>query len=298
MSLLYRIIYISWVNAFLRPFTKLFYLISGKELMSVCGDIRFSIDSNVFYLHTNQTCYVTKNMFYNGLDAYEYNWLFLNLAENARCFLDVGANIGLYSVMAAKINPTIEIHAFEPGKGAVHFLRKNIALNRISNVNVYELAMSDQDAQLEFHEASHPKFPWLLHNLNGSSSLQDTHGRLKTEIYKVEVCRLSTFLKQNNILSFDLIKLDTEHNEHLILADSSGIFMENRPLIMIEIYPEIARNCQETLTTWPDYYYYQVRHPKLIEISLNDLGLDQEYANYLLVPKEKRSWIDHFISIK
>jgi FkbM family methyltransferase len=297
MSLLSRIIYNSWVNALLRPFTKLFYQLSGKELMSVSGNIRFSVDSKAFYLHTNQTCYVTKNMFYNGLDAYEYNWLFSNLAENARCFLDVGANIGLYTVMAAKINPAIEIHAFEPGKGAVYFLRKNISLNQISNVTVHEFAMSDQDAQLEFHEASHPKFPWLLHNLNGSSSLQDTHGRLKTENYKVAVCRLSTFLKQNNVMEFDLIKLDTEHNEHLILADSSEIFKEKRPLIMIEIYPEIAGECQETMKTWSEYYYYQVRYPKLIEISLNDLGLNQEFANYLLVPKEKISWINRFVSM-
>lgn len=295
MSLLYRFIYISWVNAVLRPFAKLFYIIFGKELMSISGNIRFSVNSSVFYLHTNQTCYVTKNMFYNGLDDYEFNWLFSNLAENAECFLDVGANIGLYTVMAAKINPTIEIHAFEPGKGAVYYLKENIKLNRISNVHVHELAMSDQDAQLEFHEASHPKFPWLEHNLNGSSSLQATHGRLKTENYKVEVCRLTTFLKQNNIISFDLIKLDTEHNEHLILADSSEILQGNRPLIMIEIYPEIAHKCQETLHTWTDYNYYQVRHPKLIEISLKDLGLHQEFANYLLVPKEKTSWIDRFI---
>ena len=109
MSLLYHFIYHSWVNALLRPFAKLFYLASGKELISVSGNIRFSIDSKLFYLSTNQTCYVTKNMFYNGLDAYEYNWLFLDLAKNARCFLDVGANIGLYSVMAAKINPSLKI---------------------------------------------------------------------------------------------------------------------------------------------------------------------------------------------
>ena len=295
MSLLYHFIYHSWVNALLRPFAKLFYLASGKELISVSGNIRFSIDSKLFYLSTNQTCYVTKNMFYNGLDAYEYNWLFLDLAKNARCFLDVGANIGLYSVMAAKINPSMKIHAFEPGKGAVHFLRENIVLNELSNVHVHEVAVSDRDAQLEFHEVTHPKFPWLLHNLNGSSSLQDTHGILKTENYNVEVCRLSTFLKNNNVSDFDLIKLDTEHNEHLILKDNNHVFKENRPLIMIEIYPEIANECQETLRDWPDYYYFQVKHPKLIEISLENLGLNQEFANYLLVPNEKKSWIHSYI---
>ena len=134
-----------------------------------------------------------------------------------------------------------------------------------------------------------------MHNLNGSSSLQDTHGILKTENYNVEVCRLSTFLKNNNVSDFDLIKLDTEHNEHLILKDNNHVFKENRPLIMIEIYPEIANECQETLRDWPDYYYFQVKYPKLIEISLENLGLNQEFANYLLVPNEKKSWIHSYI---
>ena len=64
---------------------------------------------------------------------------------------------------------------------------------------------------------------------------------------------------------------------------------------MIEIYPEIANECQETLRDWPDYYYFQVKHPKLHEISLENLGLNQEFANYLLVPNEKKSWIHSYI---
>ena len=241
--------------------------------------------------------FVTKYMFYEGFESYEYNWLFKDLAQNAHCFLDVGANIGLYSVLAAKYNPQIKVHAFEPGLGAVHYLRKNIEGNQISaQVQVHELAMSNQDSQLEFHEAAHPKFPWLKQNLNGSSSLQAEHGRTKSKAYQVDVCRLGSFLAQQQLEQFDLLKLDTEHTEQLIIADSQELLAANRPLIMIEIYPEIADEIQTLLSGWSAYHYLRLERPQLKEINLKDLGKHTTHVNYLLVPDEKLNWVSHYIS--
>ena len=295
--MLLRLIYHPIINAILRPFAKMSHRLSKKELMSVSGLVTFKTDDLQFALHTNQTCFVTKYMFYEGFEAYEYNWLFKELAQNATCFLDVGANIGLYSVLAAKYNAKLQIHAFEPGKGAVHFLRRNIAQNSLQqHVSIHELAMSNQDTQLEFHEAGHPKFPWLAHNLNGSSSLQAEHGRIKETAYQVDVCRLGSFLQQQALSHFDLLKLDTEHTEQLIIADSQDILAANRPLIMIEIYPEIANEIQLLLSKWTAYHFLRLERPKLKEIDLSELGLHQTNVNYLLVPQERMYWIEKYLS--
>lgn len=295
--MLLRLIYHPIINAILRPFAKMSHRMSKKELMSVSGLVSFQTADIRFSLHTNQTCFVTKYMFYEGFEAYEYNWLFKELAQNATCFLDVGANIGLYSVLAAKYNAQLQIHSFEPGKGAVHFLRRNIAQNNLQQqVSIHELAMSNQDTQLEFHEAGHPKFPWLQHNLNGSSSLQAEHGRIKETAYKVAVCRLGSFLQQQALSHFDLLKLDTEHTEQLIIADSQDILAANRPLIMIEIYPEIANEIQHLLSKWTAYHYLRLERPELKEIDLSELGLHQTNVNYLLVPQERMHWIEKYLS--
>ena len=295
--MLLRLIYHPIINAILRPFAKMSHRMSKKELMSVSGLVTFQTGDIRFALHTNQTCFVTKYMFYEGFEAYEYNWLFKDLAQNATCFLDVGANIGLYSVLAAKYNSKLQIHAFEPGKGAVHFLKRNIAQNQLEQqVSIHELAMSNQDSQLEFHEAEHPKFPWLQHNLNGSSSLQAEHGRIKETAYKVEVCRLKSFIQKKELLNFDLLKLDTEHTEQLIIADSQEILAANRPLIMIEIYPEIANEIQDLLSKWTSYHFLRLERPVLKEIELIDLGFHQTQVNYLLVPQERMYWIEKYLS--
>lgn len=296
MHLLLRLIYSPIVNAMLRPFAKFIYKQTGRELFSTSGTLHFRHEQIEFLLATNQTCFVTKHMFYKGVSDYEYNWLFKDLAQNANCFLDVGANIGLYSVLAAKHNPKLEIHAFEPGIGAVHYLRQNILINQLPQVQIHEVAMSNQDGQLTFHEVSHPKFPWLQHNLNGSSSLQADYGRSKSTSYDVSVCRLQTFLDQHDHPSFDLIKLDTEHTEQLIIADSQAIFSAHRPLIMIEIYPEIADEIQTLLSGWSAYHFLRLERPKLKEIGLMELGKHATNVNYLLVPNEKLTWVSHYIS--
>jgi FkbM family methyltransferase len=269
---------------------------SHKELMSIAGDITFQIEGQAFTLRTNQTCFVTKYMFYNGLDAYEYNWIFPALSKQARSFLDVGANIGLYSVMAAKLNPKLEIHAFEPGKGAVHFLRENCRINQLDQVHIHELAMSDTDTEAYFHEAGHPKFPWLAHNLNGSSSLQAAHGRQKAVRYPVQVQRLSSFLNAVPLPHIDLIKLDTEHTEQLILADNRALISEHQPVIMIEVYPEVASEIQTQVQQWPSYRVYQLQKRQLVQIACSELGLSTTAVNYLLVPEAKQNWIAAYCS--
>jgi FkbM family methyltransferase len=66
-------------------------------------------------------------------------------------FLDVGANVGVYTLLAASlVGPDGTVHAFEPGSKALGYLYENISLNKLSNVHVHELALSDRagDAQL------------------------------------------------------------------------------------------------------------------------------------------------------
>lgn len=58
---------------------------------------------------------------------------------------DVGANVGVYTLLAASlVGPTGTVHAFEPRPKALGYLYENISLNKLRNVQVYELALSDR----------------------------------------------------------------------------------------------------------------------------------------------------------
>ena len=68
-------------------------------------------------------------------------------------FVDVGANIGTYSLLARRlVGPTGRVVAFEPHPVAAARLRENVELNRIDNIEVHEAAVADVAGEAEFLE--------------------------------------------------------------------------------------------------------------------------------------------------
>lgn len=66
-------------------------------------------------------------------------------------FLDVGANIGVYSLLAAsRVGAEGRVIAFEPGPQALHRLVENIQLNSLGNVEVHGCALGDQEGAVDF----------------------------------------------------------------------------------------------------------------------------------------------------
>jgi FkbM family methyltransferase len=85
-------------------------------------------------------------LFWNGPDAYEPSTCraIALLVSHSRLFLDIGSNIGIYSVYAGVAYPHVETYAFEPVPA---IWRKNVAFHRANNLpekNVLNIALSDR----------------------------------------------------------------------------------------------------------------------------------------------------------
>src|SRR5260221_13332236 len=80
--------------------------------------------------------YLTFELFWRGLDYYEplTAWLAAELAAEASHFLDVGANIGFYSLMLAARRPALAITAFEPNPKLHPLLAANARANGFRQV--------------------------------------------------------------------------------------------------------------------------------------------------------------------
>jgi FkbM family methyltransferase len=63
--------------------------------------------------------------------------------------IDVGANVGQFTVAAAKLFPKLQIHSFEPQPEAVILLKKHV--RKFKNITVYPLALGDQEGEIPFH---------------------------------------------------------------------------------------------------------------------------------------------------
>src|SRR5262245_30539798 len=80
----------------------------------------------------------------DGIFESETVELFLKLLAPGMTALDVGANVGQYTLLAAqRVGPSGRVHAFEPTPHVAAKLRANVRLNGFRNVTVAEMAVGD-----------------------------------------------------------------------------------------------------------------------------------------------------------
>lgn len=87
---------------------------------------------------------------------------------------DVGANIGLYSLYAARRHPSMRIASFEPEYSNLHLLRDNVAENKVAaQVTIYPIALGDENRLSYLHvQDLHPGA--ALHTVSGEATLSAT----------------------------------------------------------------------------------------------------------------------------
>ncbi len=143
-------------------------------------------------------------------------------------FLDVGANIGLFSLYVARLFPGASIHAFEPLPLHVKRLNRSIAQSGIKNVKVHEKCLGASKSYLELY---------LHTNNSGGHSTRkdqiDDHER-GTSI-QVEVVDLDSFLTSRDRSKVDVIKIDVQGAEWSVLQGAQKTLMESRPVLLMEM---------------------------------------------------------------
>lgn len=131
----------------------------------------------------------------------------IRLAREARVVFDIGANVGLYSLLAAWANPGSQIHAFEPTPEVAAILKENIELNGPRNISVAQVAVGDADRR---------GFLRLCAGSDGSNEGMNYLSRDKKDEtdLPVEVVSLDGYCQRHSIEHIDLIKMDIEGGEY------------------------------------------------------------------------------------
>lgn len=152
----------------------------------------------------------------------------LGLARESRIIFDIGANVGLYSLLAGWANPHSRICAFEPTPDVVAILQDNIELNAMQNIAVEPVAVGNSDRM---------GFLRLCAGSDGSNEGMNylARDRGAESDVPVDVVCLDSYCQSHNIEQIDLIKMDIEGGEydallgarHLLQKQAIGcIFLE------------------------------------------------------------------------
>ncbi|HEV7375552.1 MAG TPA: FkbM family methyltransferase [Pyrinomonadaceae bacterium] len=141
-------------------------------------------------------------------------------------FVDVGANIGYLSLIAAReVGRSGKVISFEPGQHFCKLLYLSAKLNGFANIEIYPFAVADRRKNVIYDET----------HGSGSISLFDVNLETTSLRHIVSALTLDDVLRDEE--SVDLIKMDIEGAEHLALQGSKNILKSHRPIIISEFSP-------------------------------------------------------------
>lgn len=144
-----------------------------------------------------------------------------NLLEDHKdwVFIDVGANIGYYSMMAADIG--VDVHAFECNPQMIPYIEDSIKINRFNNVTVHEMGLGDKEetAKLSINNV----------NFGGASFIQQEHEDSSV------IVSVSTMDKQLPELDRPFVaKVDVEGYERNVWWGSKSLRERNDNIWFVE----------------------------------------------------------------
>ena len=160
--------------------------------------------------------------------------LFRELLRPGMVVVDVGANIGYFSLLASTlVGPEGRVHAFEPDPVNCALLRKNVRLNHATNIQVVQSALSDNED---------PVTLFVDTNNKGDHRIWEPSGESRKRV-DVSSTTLDAYLSKTvTIPSF--IKIDVQGAEGKVLAGMKQTLRQTGlEYLILEFWPTALRRC-------------------------------------------------------
>lgn len=258
------------------------------------GEFSIPVESGKsFKIKNYDYVYIEKCLFWKGIyGEWEKNSLQIwsELAKQSNYIFDVGANTGVYSLLAKCVNPDSKVYAFEPVERIYQKLNHNIKLN-LYDIQSSNHAVSNTNGETLFYDQD------IEHTLTASLKKTDIGERNSTIIAKkVEVTTLDSFIKKNAIPRVDLVKIDVETFEVEVLEGFEENLIKFKPTLLIEVLNEEVANGISKLIANINYNYYNISESKGIT-KVDTINKSSSY-NYLICTPEvsEKIGIDRFLS--
>lgn len=173
--------------------------------------------------------YLSFQLFWRGWRFYEpfTTAVASELLKEMDGFVDIGANIGYYSLTAAVSFPRLRVLAFEPNPKLIGILRRNVERNRLS-IEVEATAVSDQIGPQRF----------FLPSSDMSGSLEESFNPDISKVIEVAAAPLDVIAEEKQLDGSLLVKVDTEGHESAVLRGARRLIREQKPDMILEVTGE------------------------------------------------------------
>ncbi len=284
-----------WLN---KKTEKLKPIVSADESSSLLKNERVYTlpnDCEVVHLNKYETDYLYKEIFIDNI--YLREGITINDGDT---IIDIGANIGLFTLFVNQQCRDPQVYSFEPSPGVFESLKINSRIYG-RNTKVYNKGVSDKRRNITFtfypnstvfsgfaaDEAEDKEaLQQVIKNILGDdiqiddSSLiqyadEISGGRLKKELYQCEVISVSDIIEENKIQKVDLLKIDAEKSELEILKGIKRSDWDKIRQIVIEIHDKKGNKLEKAKELLKEMNF---RVSVIEENSLRKSGLFNLYA--------------------
>jgi FkbM family methyltransferase len=146
---------------------------------------------------------------------------------------DIGAHAGFFTLIFSKVvGPSGKVYAFEPLPENIRFLRKHLELNKINNIIIEPVAVSNKNEEISFFKHSET---YKGNILNKES---DTLDNIK--VVSITIDQYTETSKQYP----DFIKMDVEGAESMVLTGMAKLLETKKPILFIALHnEEVTKEC-------------------------------------------------------
>ncbi len=160
------------------------------------------------------------------------------LLEEGDVFVDVGANLGYFTLIASDaVGKTGRVFAFEPEPNNFSLLQKNVEVNKCANVCCERKAVSNANQPIELHLSSFNYGDHRIYSSHDDEGYNRGEERARTQ---VEGVTLDSYFPSGTRIDF--IKMDVQGAEYFALLGMERVLRENVDVVlMVEFWPHGLR---------------------------------------------------------
>ncbi len=182
--------------------------------------------------------------------------LFKKIVEPGAVVYDLGANLGLYSCLLARlVGPEGHVYCVEANPICVQFLSINLALKGFDQAEVLPVAVLNHEGLT----------PFAINYGNSNIGLSFYSGFYDSKVgheIQVRCMEFDRLVETYGLLPPQVIKIDVEGVEHLVLEGMQETLEKHRPTLVVEIHHE---SCARATLEILDRFNYRYTDPTTLE---------------------------------
>ncbi|MFB2898160.1 FkbM family methyltransferase [Aerosakkonemataceae cyanobacterium BLCC-F50] len=240
-------------------------------------------------LNIDTSYYIEKLIFLYGYFDPEVIWFIKKYLPKSATILDIGANIGTFSIgVATHLNKNGRVYAFEPGDKVFQRFRANLEINpQLHEIILLSNYGIGEKQSTYFRREVLP---------DGNGSLIDEEGKPYNSGEIVNIISLDEWVNLMNIKSIDFIKIDVEGFEYLVFTGAREVINYYQPMLWFES-TNVRSGSVDAMMKCYDFLQelgYVIINPAKIYTSIPQYGIYPQES--LAVHKSKTDFLNAFVT--